>query len=398
MFSEIFSEIIKKAARIGQSPVPSTTKMRDLLEKCIKGNVLDDDEIVELMNGTRGKRNKKLILDYAVNYSRPHHKEILLLSPLYFSSICENKCSYCNFSIEGARLSLDEFLEEIDYLLELGYSSVELVSSQDTELFMHSKSFDLAWQSFDIYEAVKYFKQARKRLDKKGGGMLISNIPPLDTISFKRLKKTGLDCYLSWMETFNPSQYLKLHRKHSPKSNQAFRMNAYERAIEADIEHVAGGFLKGLFDWRQDEVILYIMDKYLKRKSGRGFSIIGTPRIKGSFINSDLVKAYQVSDEDYELNIALDKILFDGILWMQTREPFSLNYQLITRYGADAILTLSCSTAPGGYKIPPRARVQFPFYSQSMNESVKKLEDAGYTVHFKWNRKTLTEFQRKNSE
>ena len=183
-------------------------------------------------------------------------------------------------------------------------------------------------QRFSIAGAVRYFELARERLSSNGGGMLTSNIPPLDVGSFRRLKSAGLDCYLVWLETFNPRQYEQLHYARGPKINQAFRLDSFERAIDAGITHQAGAFLKGLYDWRQEEAVLYLLDRHLKKRNGLGFSIIGTPRLKGEFLRSPLVKPYQVSDDEYELNIALDRILFDGILWFQTREPFSLNSRL----------------------------------------------------------------------
>lgn len=314
MFSQILNHIIKQAEKVGKLTPIDQRQTLFLLEKCIKGEKLSIEEIVKLLNGTLDKKNKKLILDFSANYKRPHNQEILLLPPLYFSSICENNCLYCDFSSVGECLSYDEFLDEFNTLLNMGYRSIELVSSQDPELYLPLDSFDLNNQLYNIDKVVKYFELARNRLKDNSGGMLTSNIPPVDVKSFRKLKSVGLDCYLIWLETFNPIQYSKLHHKKGPKANQAFRLDSFEKAIEAGIEHLAGAFLKGLYDWRKEEAFLYLFDKYLKTKNGKGFSIIGTPRLKGDFTKSKLVKPYLVSDQDYELNIALDRILFDGVL------------------------------------------------------------------------------------
>jgi 2-iminoacetate synthase len=316
------------------------------------------------------------------------------LPPLYLSSICENNCLYCDFSSNGERLSYDEFLDEFNQLLDMGYQSIELVSSHDPELFFQCDRFDLNNQHYSIDGLVRYFELGKKRLEENGGGMLTSNIPPVDVKSLKKLKSVGLDCYLIWLETFDPLQYSRLHKQESPKANQAYRLDSFERAFEAGIEHFAGAFLKGLFDWRKDEAALYLLDKYLKKKTGRGFSIVGTPRLKGLFTKSEFVKPYLVSDEDYELNFALDRILFDGILWLQTRESPSFNFRLIERYGAGVILTLDCSTAPGGYNKPPKAKPQFPVYRQDLYEAIPKLENNGYRVKLVWDSETLFNMQR----
>ena len=94
---------------------------------------MSQNEIVELLNCTFDEKNRNLILSFASDMSRPHDKEILLLPPLYFSSICENNCQYCDFSSNGNRLSYDDFLDEFDFLTDLGYRSIELVSSQDID-------------------------------------------------------------------------------------------------------------------------------------------------------------------------------------------------------------------------------------------------------------------------
>jgi 2-iminoacetate synthase len=396
MFSQKLKEIITKAEKIGTFTPINEKDMLFLLEKSSNSKGLDHDEIVELLNGTLKKKNKKIIKEFAINYKRPRDRDILLLPPLYFSSICENKCLYCDFSTnKGIRLSHNEFKNEFNTLLDLGYRSIELVSSQDSELYIHKESYTLKNQSFNIENVLEYFEFSKKNLGKNGGGMLTSNIPPVDVDSFCKLKKAGLDCFLAWLESFNPEQYSKLHFEKAPKANQAFRLDSFERAIEAKIEHTAGAFLKGLYDWRKEEVVLYLLDKHLKEKHGRGFSIIGSPRLKGSFLKSKLFNSYTVSDEDYELNIALDRILFDGILWLQTRESFAWNLHLINQYGGGVILTLSSCTAPGGYSKPPKSTSQFPVFKQDLHKSVSELESNDFSVFFDWNSETLFEFQRK---
>lgn len=395
MFSNQLRDIVRHAEKVGGTPPFGQKELLALLDKCSSGQGLEADEIVELMNSTLKPENQSLILDFSARYQRPHEREILLLPPLYFSSICENRCSYCDFSSNGVRLSTEEFCNEFDALLDLGYRSIELVSSQDSALYLHQEPFGQEDPAFHIDGVLRYFNLAQKRLAENGGGMLTCNIPPVDRESFGHLKVSGLDCYLAWLETFDPFQYKRLHYDKGPKANQAYRLDSFERAVDAGIEHLAGAFLKGLYDWRKEEVGLYLLDRYLKSKNGAGFSIIGTPRLKGAFTESSLVNPFLVSDQDYELNVALDRILFDGILWLQTRESFGTNCSLIERYGGGVILTLTSSTAPGGYHKPASATPQFPVHKQNLDQSVQKLEALGMTVLFDWSSKTLSHFQRR---
>lgn len=395
MLSDLLPGFIKAAERIGRIPSLPSGEILKLLEKSGKSDGLDAEECAALINGTLDRNNRMLVLDFAARAKRPRDSKILLLPPLYFASHCENTCLYCDFNDEGTRLTPGEFTGEFQALLDLGYRSIELVSSQDPELYFKSRDFALENQRFDIDAALEYFRTARRLLDAAGGGMLTSNIPPLDRASLGKLKSAGLDCFLLWVETFSPRQYVRLHAKNSPKANQAFRLDVFEQALESGIEHIAGAFLKGLYDWRKEEAVLYLFDRHLRKNRSKGFSIIGTPRLKGAFTASALVKDYFVSDEDYELNIALDRILFDGLLWLQTRETPGLNRRLLKRFGGGVIMTLDCSTAPGGYKSPSKSKAQFPVYRQDLSQAVTALEDEGFEVIFDWNGRTLSDCLKK---
>ena len=395
MFSEKLSDVLAQAERIGNFPPIPPREFISLLETSAGHRRLAREEIFELLNGTLSKENRDLALEFAEGYRRPHDRDILLLPPLYFSNICENDCTYCDFSANGIRLTPEQFLNEFDHLVDMKYRSIELVSAQDPELYLHVNGFTLEAQQFHLDRVLAYFQLAKRRLMQSGGGMLTSNIPPVDLDSFRKLRTVGLDCYLIWMETFNPAQYSLLHYEKGPKSNQAFRVDSLERAARAGIEHLAGAFLKGLYDWRKEELVLYCLDGYLEENLGHGLSIIGTPRLKGPFATSGLVSAFSVSDEDYELNIALDRTLFNGILWLQTRESFERNRRLLNRFGGGVILTLTSSTAPGGYHSSYPTRAQFPVHKQELAASVGELEDRGFKVHFDWNVQTLSSFQRR---
>jgi 2-iminoacetate synthase len=393
MFSDKLRRVVSEVERIGTFPPVPAGRFATLLEGATR-RALSDDEIVDLINGTCDEGNRELLLEFASAYRRPHDREILLLPPLYFSSICENACRYCSFRNDGVRLDLGEFEREFSFLVDLGFRSLEVVSSQDPDIFVHGEAFSVTDQRFNTDALVPYIRLASRILRQSGGGMLTTNIPPLDVASLRELRDSGLDCFLVWQETFNPTQYEYLHRSNGPKGNQAFRLDSMENALSAGIPHLAGAFLKGLFDWRKEEATLYLFDRHLRETTGQGLSIVGSPRVKGRITESALIRPYQVSDRDYELNIALDRVLFDGILWLQTRESFDFNLELMKRFGAGTILTLLSSTAPGGYSSPATARAQFPVFKQDLERSVRRLEDSGFNVHFAWDETVLRSFNR----
>ncbi len=397
MFSSDFEKSVQIAERVGSFPPLPAGEFTQLLDKASL-YPLSDRELIELINATRSDANCEIVLEYASAYRRPHDREVLLLPPLYFSSICENACRYCNFKKDGERLDLSEFEREFSFLVGLGFRSIELVSSQDPEIYLKADGFSLDNQNFYINNLLPYIRLASRLLNENGGGMLTTNIPPLDIESIKVLLENGLDCFLVWQETFNPDQYRRLHSLEGPKSRQRFRLDSMENSITAGIKHLAGAFLKGLYDWRKEEVLMYLFDRYLKTKNGRGFSIIGSPRVKGDFVESPLIRAYNVTNREYEVNIALDRILFDGILWLQTRESFDFNRSLIRRFGGGVILTLVSSTAPGGYAASTGANSQFPVFKQDMLDSVALLEANGFAVRYAWDEADLSAFQRKHEE
>lgn len=394
MFSDIFEKSVEIAERVGTfAPMP-VREFIQLLEKACR-YPLSDDELVVLINATRSEANCEIVLEFASGYRRSHDKELLLLPPLYFSSICENACRYCSFNKSGKRLDLDEFEREFSFLVSLGFRSIELVSSQDPDIYIKTSGYSPEKQTYQTDMVLPYIELASRILKENGGGMLTTNIPSLDPESLENLRKNGLDCFLIWQETFNPGQYKKLHAFDGPKTSQRFRLDSMENSITAGIKHLAGAFLKGLYDWRKEEVLLYIFDQYLKTKKGRGFSIIGSPRVKGYFTESPLISHYSVSDYEYEVNIALDRILFDGILWLQTRESFDFNRKMINRFGGGVILTLLSSTAPGGYAVQTSAGEQFPVFKQDLFDSVALLEEDGFVVRYDWTEADLSAFQRK---
>jgi 2-iminoacetate synthase len=394
-FSEKLAASVERAASIGARPPIAPSATERLLVKATGRDGLDDDELVALLNGLDDPANARLVSEFSRSYDRPRDREVFLLPPLYFSSICENRCAYCDFSKGGGlRLTADDFAREVDVLLGMGYRSIELVSAQDPELFVRQSPFDPDDQRFSLDGAIRYFEILQDKIAADGGGMITSNIPPVCTRGFGELKAAGLDCFLVWLETFDPTQYERLHSESGPKGNQAYRLDSFDRALEAGVEHVAGAFLKGLHDWRREEAVLYGLDRHLRERWGRGFSIIGSPRVKGRFLGSTAIRDWRVDDDAYRLNIALDRVLFDGILWLQTRESFDLNRELIGAFGGGVILTLTSCTAPGGYAGPAGTHAQFPVHSQDANRAAALLEDDGLTVSFAWTADDLSSCQR----
>ena len=57
-------------------------------------------------------------------------------------------------------------------------------------------------------------------------------------------------------------------------------------------------------------------------------------------------------------------------------------------------LTLTSSTAPGGYAAPAEVTSQFPVYKQNLDAAVEVLKGDGFDVRFSWNAEHLAACQR----
>ncbi len=101
MFSEKLVEHIELARQIGTQQLISPHETERLLVKATEPDGLSPAEIITLLNGLDDPANARVVVDFSRSYSRPRDGEVFLLPPLYFSSICENKCAYCDFSTGG---------------------------------------------------------------------------------------------------------------------------------------------------------------------------------------------------------------------------------------------------------------------------------------------------------
>jgi 2-iminoacetate synthase len=364
-----------------------TKQVTEILEKRLSGQKLTEREAVTLIRASDISPFDEKIISAASQLERPRKNEVFVLPPLYISSSCVNACTYCNFHGKGKSLSLNEFEDEFRWLVDSGHRSIELVFGQDPKMFVPETNFDGKDQRYDVTKVAEYFQKAKQILDQNGGGMLTINAPAVDELSYHKLKNAGLDVMLLWQETFNPMRYQKLHPGNTPKSFQDYRLNVYDRARNAGMEHIAGTFLKGLYDWRVEEQMLCHLDRDLYERQGRGFSMIGTPRIKN-------FEKYHVSDEDYILNIALDLLIYSGPLWLQTRESWELNSKIYDQFGGGFIQTIDTSTAPGGYAKLGKGKAQFPVHPYQRNVIEKSLMQKGINTVYSWNVQDLSSIQR----
>ena len=375
MFSEHIGNIREKISFLNFE----TTSVEEILEKARDRKKLSLEKLGNLLSIDPEKEADLFtkILDTSRQIKQKIFKnKIFPIVPVYVSSFCREHCKYCNYRIENKdklikriRLTSDQFKEEIEYLvLKKGLKVVELVYGSDPKI---------------IPEIPGHIRLAHKILDKVGGGMVAINAEPFTVEKYRILKEAGLDFVILWQETYQRKYYKQLHPDKTPKANFNYRLDDFERMIEAGIKNIGLGVLFGLAPWRKDWLLLMEHERYLYDKYGVRTSIVGIPRLKPAVGALIRYTPFIPSDKEFLLAIAVHNIFSPKTLpFINTREKFNLCVQLAK--GGGALFTFNCRTIPGGYVLREKG-YQFPTYDFDVNEYLPKLQSKELTPIFNWN-------------
>ena len=252
-------------------------------------------------------------------------------APLYLSNVCSNWCSYCGFSIHNKlrRKTLDnnEIDAEAEALKKRGFDSVLLVTGEAEKTV-----------------GIDYLSNAVKRLKPKFSQLAIE-VQPLTTEEYGVLRKQGVESLSLYQETYNPASYAEHHR-HGKKQDIFYRLNAPERAADADFLKINLGILIGLTDWRQDSLACALHLRHLQKKYWTARFGMSFPRLRPCA--GELENPLHISDREL-LQLILAWRLFDAELdlGLSTREAPEFRNG-IARLGITSMSAESI-TQPGGY-------------------------------------------------
>jgi 2-iminoacetate synthase len=313
-----------------------------------------------------GKRQKKF------------NNSVHLIIPEYLTNICSEDCKYCNFRRSNNtsirfRLSNEEFIQEFNMILDWGYRIIELVYSTDSYFSTKRMSEQIAF--------------AKKIASKKNIKIKIGlNSQPLSTNQYIELKNVGLDFLIIWMETYSHS-YKNWHETSLLKSKFSYRLNSYERAINAGITDIGLGIMLGLGPWFNDVLMVVAHGLYLKKVSNIYPKIIGIPRLKETFYNNVNIKNdFSVNDNIFERVCFFYKAIFqDVMLFVNTRETLKTNFKIIE--GGGDLFTIDCKTFPGAYLMPENFEnksEQFATFQYAKNNALDKLKNHNYDTLYDW--------------
>jgi len=367
-FSEYYEENDKKINEILlQNISPSKEKVLEIFSK----DVFDLEDVYLLLQCEGNAELERLISDKAnKKREKKWNNKLFLVPPLYITNRCINNCLYCPWRkdnpIKRSSLSIEHFEKEVDFLIKEGYETIELVGASDPLI----KGKDIA----------NFIKITKEKLSKQNGDVGL-NFESAEFEDYKLFNDAGLDFMVLWQETYHKQTYEKLHPSKTKKSNMNYRLDAFDRAINAGIKKVSLAFLGGLYDYKYELLFLFLHSKYLQEKYKIKPYIIGTPRwvySKGQTLKKRLS---EYTDEQWKFVASLIKLIFpDSLPWFSTRENFELSKEVIK--GGGALFTLDCSTSVGGYTSKENFS-QFPVYSKGLEKGISWLKSLGYNPKLK---------------
>lgn len=373
MFSSLYDTTWGEVTQFSRPEVPSSFS-------CLAEVVPFDPTVAKILwmedFGCGGDLDRAILAQSTVNKSALFGGHVFAIVPIYATSICMERCLYCNFragnkgiEVERLRLSDRELVEEARYLIdEKGLRVLELVYATDPRMRVDSMC--------------RHVELLRWLLDQQGGGAVGINAEALEEDEYRRLLDAGLSFVVLWQETYDRARYQELHPGRTKKANFEYRLDAYERMITAGIKNMGMGVLSGLIDWRRDWAMLMHHEGYLRRAYGHGAAILGIPRLKpaaGAILQST---PFVPTRQEFLVTIALHNIFSPQTMaFVNTREDWDLCIDLSK--GGGCLFTFNCSTIPGGYSLGHQG-YQFPTASFDAPVFAAKLRELGFSPVFDW--------------
>jgi 2-iminoacetate synthase len=284
-----------------------------------------------------------------------------IYAPLYVSSFCTNRCSYCGFSadnkIERRMLTLDEAEAEAMILHERGFNHILLVSGEAAAKL-----------------GADYLERLALRLRDRFAAISIE-VQPLTKEEYSRLFTAGITGVAIYQETYDRKIYKQVHLS-GQKCDFDFRLDTPARAAAAGMREIGIGALLGLSDWRAEGLALGMHLAWLRKNFWRTALTVSFPRLRPAA--GEFQPLANVTERDLS-HLIFALRLFDpdvGII-LSTREEARYRNGMIglgpTRYSAG-----SC-TAPGGYSNPDTVGEQFAIGDhRTIQEVCAAIQEKGF--------------------
>jgi len=363
--------------------IPPFNQLIEKIESCTEEDVArslrsahpDIDDLAALLSTSADKHLEAMAARSAAITAMRFGRTTQIYAPLYVSSFCTNRCSYCGFSadnkIERRLLTLNEAEAEAMILHRRGFNHILLVSGEAPAKL-----------------GVDYLEELTLRLRDRFASISIE-VQPLSTEEYSRLFAAGVTSVAIYQETYDRDIYEEVHLS-GRKCDYDFRLDSPARAAAGGMREVGIGSLLGLADWRPEGLALGMHLAWLRKNFWRTALTVSFPRLRPAA--GEFHPLHEVSERDLSQLIFALRI-FDpdvGII-LSTREEARYRNGMLglgpTRYSAG-----SC-TAPGGYSDPDSAGEQFSIgdhrsidevcaaIRQKGFDPVRKDWDAGFQIH-----------------
>lgn len=371
---------------INNNQKPDNDKVRKILEKSLRIERLEPDEVATLMaveDEEMWKEMRKVSLEVK---KKVYDNRIVFFAPMYCASYCVNNCAYCGFRCENKDekrivLTMDKVRQEAAAVIDEGHKRMIVVFGE------HDKSdADYMAECIANIYSVKQATPSGKGFNNIR--RVNVNAAPMSIESLKKLWRAGIGTYQVFQETYDKQVYADVHPENTIKGNYRWRLYACHRAMEAGIDDVAIGALFGLADWRFDLMGLIYHTIDLEKQFGVGPHTISFPRLQpapGSYISEN--SKYLVKDEDFKKIVTVLRLAvpYTGLI-VTAREQKDIKLEVIS-YGCtqtDASTKIGVGAYTEAKKQEDNAdAVQFMLGDQrSLDEVIKELAENGYITSF----------------
>lgn len=362
---------------LAQKESASAARVREILAKARELKGLDSSEVAALTTVDHPGLLEEFFATARFVKESIYGPRIVLFAPLYISNLCSNECLYCAFrasnrNIQRRALTQEEIAGEVEILVKQGHKRILLVSG---ESYPGADGFDYILKAIDTIYRTKAGNGEIRRVNV--------NIAPLPLEQFRRLKGAGIGTYQVFQETYHRETFARMHPG-GRKRDYAWRITAFDRAMEAGIDDVGAGLLFGLYDWRFEILALLQHVEHLERVFGVGPHTISVPRLEpaaGSAVANN--PPYPVNDTDFQKIVAILRMAvpYTGII-MSTRETPDIRRSTFA-LGVSQI-SAGSRTNPGGYTDGVNEEdAQFQLGDhRPLDEVIRDLAQMGYVPSF----------------
>lgn len=325
------------------------------VERALRREALDARDVAALLSPSARPRLEELAQRSARLTRRRFGRVMQLYAPLYLSSECVNRCTYCGFSQElpvpRRTLSLGEVEAEAEAIRALGFRHLLLVAGE-------------APRAVDV----RYLEEVASRLSRRFDSLSIET-GPFPEEGYRRLVRAGVDGLTLYQETYAPDVYRRVHLA-GPKHSYRRRLAFVEAGGRAGFRTLGLGALLGLAPWQLEAYALALHARALARTFWRARIAVSFPRIRPAA--GGYVPAHPVADAELvQMICALRLALPDAELVLSTREPAALRDHLvglgITRMSAGS------RTSPGGYREEAPGTEQFAVSDDRAPDEVARM-------------------------